>query len=175
MNAANALLLQHGNEFAHPGCWKLDPARALTLAPTQAGSLRVSQGEIWATLDGPHHGPANDWGDVVLRRGEQLQLVPGQHLVIEPFGDSGIEPVCFSWAPGMAPAQRSWRAPSMACRDASTPAHFADNELVRTMHAVARMLSRIVAMLKDWSAHDRGRLSALEARRALSALETNQP
>ena len=36
------------------GAWKLEPGRALTLHPTEAGELRVAEGRLWATLDGPH-------------------------------------------------------------------------------------------------------------------------
>lgn len=89
---------------ALPGCWKLTPARAFTLNPDQAGVFRVAQGQIWATLEGPHHGPANDWGDVVLHAGEQLVLTPGQQVVVEPFGDAVNEPAYFCWEPSRAPA-----------------------------------------------------------------------
>ena len=59
----------------------------------------IECGEVWATLDGPHQGPANDWGDRVLHRGDQLQLMPGQHVVLEVFGVAANEPAYLCWAP----------------------------------------------------------------------------
>ena len=100
MASNNALKLQQSPTHVNaPGCWKLAPERALTFKPTQAGVLRVAQGQVWATLEGPHHGPANDWGDVVLHKGEQLTLTPGQQVVVERFGDAVNEPAYFSWEP----------------------------------------------------------------------------
>lgn len=99
MNDANTLLLRNGNESARPGCWRLAPAAALTVAPRQAGSLRVTEGRVWATLDGPHRGPANDWGDLVLRSGQALQLRPGQQIVLEAFGEVPDAPAAFRWEP----------------------------------------------------------------------------
>ena len=37
--------------------WRLRAGRALTLQPRDAAELLVSQGRIWATVDGPHAGP----------------------------------------------------------------------------------------------------------------------
>ena len=90
---------------AFSGFWKLASERAITLHPGEAGVLRVAQGQVWATLDGPHQGPANDWGDVILHSGEQLKLAPGQQVVVESFGDAVNEPVYFSWEPASAIAQ----------------------------------------------------------------------
>ena len=81
------------------GYWKLVPAMACTLRPEEVGILRVAHGQVWATLEGPHSGPANDWGDVVLHRGQEITLLPGQRLVVEPLGDTVNEPAFFSWEP----------------------------------------------------------------------------
>lgn len=81
------------------GAWKLVPEHAVTLNPGQAGVLRVTQGRIWVTLDGPHQGPANDWGDIVLQCGQQITLLPGQHVVMEPYGDAVNQASYFSWEP----------------------------------------------------------------------------
>ena len=90
------------------GYWRLVPAQACTLRPEEAGILRVAHGQVWATLAGPHSGPANDWGDVVLHSGQQITLMPGQQLVVEPLGDAVNEPAFFSWEPhqsaGMTPS-----------------------------------------------------------------------
>ena len=74
------------------GCWKLASGRAMTLQPREAGVLRINAGQVWATLDGPHTGPANDWGDLFLTKGQRLNLQPGQRVVIEPRGDAVNRP-----------------------------------------------------------------------------------
>ena len=100
MNSRSALKLQQSDAAnAGHGSWKLQPARALTLGSESGGLLVVECGEVWATLDGPHQGPANDWGDQVLHRGDQLQLMPGQHVVLEVFGAAANEPAFLCWAP----------------------------------------------------------------------------
>lgn len=96
----NALKMQQSPPGAMvPECWRLPPDRALTLRPDVAGVLQVSQGRVWVTTDGPHQGPANDWGDRVLQRGEQLQLQPGQQVVLEAYGDAVNAPAFFCWEP----------------------------------------------------------------------------
>ena len=82
-----------------PECWKLAPDRALTLRADTSGVLRVSQGRVWVTADGPHQGPANDWGDVVLLSGEQLLLQPGRQVVVEAYGEAVNQAAFFSWEP----------------------------------------------------------------------------
>ena len=100
MSARSALKLQQSEAAnAGHGSLKLQPARALTLGAESGGLLVVECGEVWATLDGPHQGPANDWGDRVLHRGDQLQLMPGQHVVLEVFGAAANEPAFLCWAP----------------------------------------------------------------------------
>ena len=100
MNSRSALKLQQSDaaRTGH-GSWKLQPARALTLGSETGGLLVVECGEVWATLDGPHQGPANDWGDRVLHRGDQLQLMPGQHVVLEVYGAAANEPAFLCWVP----------------------------------------------------------------------------
>ncbi len=82
---------------ALPGTWKLAAGRAITLEPREAGFMRVAHGQIWATYDGPHSGPRNNLGDVVVGAGEQLSLRAGQRMVIEAW--SGAHPAYFSWDP----------------------------------------------------------------------------
>lgn len=134
------------------GCWKLAPERACTLNPGQAGVLRIAQGQVWVTLDGPHQGPANDWGDMVLYPGEQLHLLPGQHVVVESFGDAVNEPAYFSWEPASA------RAPAVRTRESGWRDGFArstctgtggeDGPMTVTLRAVGRMLSRWAGLLQ---------------------------
>ena len=56
------------------GSWKLGAERAMTLHCFDAATLRVTQGRLWATVDGPHNGPANGQGDMVLNAGERLHF-----------------------------------------------------------------------------------------------------
>ncbi len=150
-----------------PECWKLVPDRAVTLLPDGAGVLRVSRGRVWATLNGPHQGPANDWGDVVIRSGEHLTLLPGQQVVVEVYGEAVNEPAYFSWEPmppvaaqqGFVPSPWGdvWARPQLNQADQIFPALGA---------AFMRWVMRLGAML-SWLELGRGR--------ALSTMEFNQP
>lgn len=81
------------------GGWMLEPHRALTLHSAEAGVMRVVHGRVWATVDGPHSGPANDQGDLVLQQGEAIEVRADQRLVIEPWARCSNDPVYFSWEP----------------------------------------------------------------------------
>lgn len=97
-----------------PGTWKLPAGHAMTLSPREPGLLEVVYGEVWATFDGPHAGPLNDWGDRVVRAGDRLWLHAGQHLVVESWRKDA--PAFFNWEP-RAPdtdARRTVAAPA-AC------------------------------------------------------------
>ncbi len=96
-----------------PGTWILGAGQALTLRPRRAGVLRVARGRVWATLDGPHPGPANDRGDLVLGVGEELVLGEGQNAVLEDWDHKADAQ--FAWDPlpvaTPLPAQPSrWQA-----------------------------------------------------------------
>ncbi len=77
---------------------QLEGGRAWTLQPRHPAELQVSQGRIWATLDGPHAGPANDWGDLVLQAGDRLQVRAGQRVVIEAWSTHAGEPASIIFA-----------------------------------------------------------------------------
>ncbi len=85
------------------GSWKLGADRAMTLHCFDAATLRVTQGRLWVTVDGPHSGPANSQGDVVLSAGERLHLRAGQRVVIESWSDChrerGAGTAYFTWEP----------------------------------------------------------------------------
>ena len=81
------------------GSWKLDGGHAVTLQDPRAAVLRITHSRVWATLDGPHAGPGNNRGDLVLTAGERLALRAGQRVVIEPWSAMARESVCFSWDP----------------------------------------------------------------------------
>lgn len=87
----------HQSAVSLAGAWKLGGGRAMTLQPREAGVLRVAQGGLWATSDGPHGGPLNDQGDRFLQAGEQLQLRKGERVVIEAWTRQA--PAYFSWYP----------------------------------------------------------------------------
>ena len=72
------------------GSWVLPAGCAITLDVSDESALAITQGRIWATFDGPHQGPANDLGDVILAAGERLALHAGQRVVIEPWSSGGM-------------------------------------------------------------------------------------
>lgn len=98
MRTKNMLELQqsHGGA-AVSECCRLMPGRAISLQPREAGVLRIAQGQVWATFDGPHSGPGNESGDHFLQAGQALAVCAGQRLVFEPWGQVGAAPVYFEW------------------------------------------------------------------------------
>lgn len=83
------------------GTWTLAPGRVLTLHPSEPGELRVAQGRLWATLDGPHAGSPRGLGDIVVEAGGVLRLRAGQRVVIEPAGVG--ETAYFAWQMDLKP------------------------------------------------------------------------
>lgn len=167
MNAENALKLQQCTDhLARGGYWKLPPEHAITLHPDRAGVLRVAQGQLWATLEGPHHGPANDWGDVVLHGGEQLSLMPGQQVVVEQFGDACNEPAYFSWEPSTGPGTPVPTEESGWCDVRVRPELPLRRVAVVESHAWGQAFSSLRSWLSYFVA-GRGRV--------LAPLESNQP
>jgi len=118
-NAMTKLALRESQQSELPpaGSWKLEPGRALTLHPSEAGELRVSRGRLWATLDGPHAGPLLGLGDLFVDAGTPLRLRAGQRVVIEPADHDA--PAFFTWdlavqeravpVPCWQPVLQSWR------------------------------------------------------------------
>ena len=80
-------------------CQMLEPGRALTLQAQQTGWLRVRDGRVWVTLEGPHAGPANDRGDWFLSAGDELALLVGQRVVMESSGATANVPASYEWVP----------------------------------------------------------------------------
>lgn len=93
--------------------WVLPPMGACTLSAPAGGVLHVRGGRVWATFDGPHAGPANDWGDRVLQAGERLALRSGEQLVLEVYGDASGSAASLCWEPALQttakPAGSGWR------------------------------------------------------------------
>jgi len=84
-----------------PGTWKLGGGRAITLRPTESGTVRVAHGRVWATYDGPHGRGPDDSGDRVVGSGGALQVQAGQRIVMEAWGVD--DAAYFSWEPAPAP------------------------------------------------------------------------
>jgi len=167
MSSQSALKLQQSSlGGVLPECWKLVPDGAVTLQPDVAGVLRVSQRRVWVTSDGPHHGPANDWGDVVLRSGEQLSLLPGQHVVVEAYGEAVNADAFFSWEPSPV-ALRRQRVVVVPWGDVlARPPLALERGWTDLAATVGRLLVRLGGML-EWLVQGRGRV--------LSPMEINQP
>ena len=92
------------------GSWTLPSARAVTLGAASSGFLQVAHGTVWATLNGPHQGPANDWGDRVLGCGTRMRLLAGQQVVLEPYQSAANEVTRFRWEPDAGPSGPMSRA-----------------------------------------------------------------
>lgn len=53
------------------------------LKSRHVSELQVHSGCVWATLDGPHTGAANECGDVFLSAGMHMHLPAGRRVVLE--------------------------------------------------------------------------------------------
>ena len=148
------------------GSWKLDAGRAVTLHSAETGVLRIAQGRVWATLDGPHAGPANDQGDFILQAGERLTLLPGQRVVLESWDACANEAAYFSWDPktvstlqAVAPASR-WQV------DVLLPLHDLGHALAQAAQALGRLV---------WGLAGFGEFVVAGRGRVMPRLESNQP
>ncbi|MDD5332393.1 MAG: DUF2917 domain-containing protein [Rhodoferax sp.] len=145
------------------GRWQLAAGRAISLRPRQAGMLRITQGRVWATLDGPQRGAGNESGDRFLQRGQRLPVGAGQHLVLEPWPDSGEAPVYFEWTPVAAAVTASaarWNAAVIE------PLHEAGQAVLMAGSALGR-LALGLAGYAEFLVAGRGRV--------LSKCEANPP
>ena len=94
----------------------LTAGQAITLRAKAISVLRIAHGRVWVTVTevGPYSRVMA--GDHFLSRGDSLTLLPGQELVMEPFGrgcrrhaSSGYAQLarwCAAAADGFAPRQR---------------------------------------------------------------------
>lgn len=90
MASKSVLNLQQSSSALDPAqtlCWQMAAGRVLQFQADKAVELQIAQGRVWATLDGPHTGAANDWGDLVLRSGDRLTLQRGQRIVLESWSE----------------------------------------------------------------------------------------
>lgn len=95
---------------------RLEPGQAITLRASKLSVLRIAHGRVWVTLTevGPYSRVIA--GDHFLSRGDSLTLLPGQELVMEPFGHGEKTAAQFCWGPpgavalvAQAPATANWR------------------------------------------------------------------
>ncbi len=152
------------------GSWSLSSGRAVTLQDAHAAVLRITHGRVWATVDGPHAGPANNQGDIFLKAGERLTLQPGQRVVIEPWSASANEAVYFAWdaAPAVPLLTLQRQARSGSRMQAAVLCPLRDFGLALKMAAQA--LGRLVwgiAGLSEFLVAGRGRVQP--------CMEGNQP
>ena len=163
-------------QAGHPsGSWHLAGGHALRLHGKQAAVLRITAGRVWATLDGPYNGPANNQGDLVLSAGEQMTLPAGRGVVIEPWSRPARHAQAqadafFSWEPALA------AGPVSALTSAPTGSRLQQavgdplRELGLALWRVAQALGHLaagVAGLGEFLVAGRGRV--------LPRLESNPP
>lgn len=145
------------------GCWRLSSGRAISLQPQETGLLRIAEGQVWATLNGPHQGHGNESGDHFLQTGQHLDVRAGQHLVIEPWAAVSGAPVYFEWTPVSAAVSQHasrWNAAvTQPLRDLARALLMAGSALVRLVKGLAGY--------GEYLAAGRGRV--------LSELGANQP
>ena len=143
----------HQSAASLAGAWKLANGRAMTLQPREPGLLRVARGGLWATGDGPHRGPLNDQGDRFLQAGEQIQLRPGQRVVIEAWDRLG--PAYFTWDPLPVAA-----APRRRLAELAQPVDDLRLAVAMGARAAGRLLAALVALGWGWMAPRRPSLEA---------------
>lgn len=149
--------------------WRLPAGRALSLRPRQAGLLQICQGQIWATLDGPH---ARREGDLFLAAGERLTVAAGQHLVIEPHDRPGDAPAWFSWTPE-EPARAARPGATRWQRDVHQPVsdlRLALGGAALALRGAAAALLRLAAGVSGLALAARAAKAASSASRAHGAM-----
>ena len=138
----------------------------MTLQPRHAGVLRINAGQVWATLDGPHSGPANGWGDLFLKEGQLLNLQSGQRVVIEPRGDAANRPAFLEWEPTPAEQGHDLGNTSRWQQAVVLPASDLVAALVLAMGAISRLGNGLLGYT-EFIVAARGKV--------LRGLESNQP
>ena len=79
----------------------LAAGQAVTLRAKALSVLRIAHGRVWVTVTDVGACSRVMAGDHFLSRGDSLTLLPGQELVLEPFGRGEKTSAQFSWgAPG---------------------------------------------------------------------------
>ena len=148
--------MKHTNDL--PAACLLTAGQAITLRAKALSVLRIAHGRVWVTVTevGPYSRYSRVMaGDHFLSRGDSLTLLPGQELVMEPFGRSEKTSAQFSWGPPgaaaantQAAATANWRGgvlqPLLDLRHASGLAARAMGRLVLGLgHAAAAEVVRV--------------------------------
>ena len=82
----------------------LAAGQAVTLRAKALSVLRIAHGRVWVTVTDVGAYSRVMAGDHFLSRGDSLTLLPGQELVMEPFGHGEKTSAQFSWGPPGAEA-----------------------------------------------------------------------
>ena len=147
--------MDHTND--HPAACLLTAGKAVTLRAKAISVLRIAHGRVWVTVT--EVGAYSRYGRVIagdhfLSRGDSLTLLPGQELVMEPFGRGEKTSAQFSWGPPgpvaatPAAATANWRSgvlqPLLDLRHASGLAARAMGRLFLGLgHAAAAEVARV--------------------------------
>ena len=84
----------------------LAAGQAVTLRAKALSVLRIAHGRVWVTVTDVGAYSRVMAGDHFLSRGDSLTLLPGQELVMEPFGRGNKTSARFSWGAPEAVAAR---------------------------------------------------------------------
>ena len=146
----------------HPVASILAAGQAIKLRAKARSVLRISHGRVWVTVTDVGAYSRVMAGDHFLSRGDTLTLLPGQELVMEPFGRDEQTSAQFNWGPPgamaavmQATATANWRGgvlqPLLDLRHAAGLAARAMGRLVPGLgHAAVAEVARVanyVAMI----------------------------
>ena len=146
--------MNHTND--HPVACLLTAGQAVTLRAKTLSFLRIAHGRVWVTVTDVGAYSRVMAGDHFLSRGDSLTLLPGQELVMEPFGRGEKTSAQFSWGPPgavaantQAAATANWRGgvlqPLLDLRQAVGLAVRATGRLFHGLgHAAATEAMRVV-------------------------------
>lgn len=81
------------------GTRQLAPGRAMSLTAHQPSLLKLVEGGLWVTLQGPYGLSPDNSGDQFLLAGQELVVPAGQRLVMEPHGGVNKGSAWFCWDP----------------------------------------------------------------------------
>lgn len=134
---------------------RLHVGQAVTLRAKALSVLRIAHGRVWVTVTDVGAYSRVMAGDHFLSRGDSLTLLPGQELVMEPFGRGEKTSAQFNWGPlgaaatvTQAAATPNWRGgvlqPLLDLRHASGLAARAMGRLVLGLgHAAGAEVKRV--------------------------------
>lgn len=142
--------------------WHLAASRAISLRPTEPGRLRITEGQVWVTLNAPHVPCGLD--DHVLVAGQTLDIPAGAHVVMEPWSPRAALPARFDWCVLPAPL-RAARAGRFG-REVAAPSR----EFVRALGQAGWAFARLVRGLLGYT-----ELLVAGRGRVLTPWESNPP